>query len=128
MTTFPYGMVGSHLSTSGITHAKTTLGGGTDTTSIHLVQHLWKRNTGCKRLLLVVVGSSRTWIALRPKNNIAFARKAMSLMWLATGYDLQTDFLKDLAKAQSWRTGRTGADLYHGLPIIPVNLLPLVIA
>jgi hypothetical protein len=61
---------------------------------------------------------------IEPRNNIAFARRAISLLWQATGCDFQKDFLKDLQKAQSWRTGRTGADLYHSLPSLPKNLLP----
>ncbi len=61
---------------------------------------------------------------IEPRNNIAFARRAISLLWLATGYDLQTDFLKDLLRARSWRTGRTGSDLYQSLPDVPQNLLP----
>lgn len=109
-------------------HAKTTLGGGTDTTSIHLVQHLLEAQYRLQEAFTSCGWFFEDLDRIEPKNNIAFARKAMSLMWLATGYDLQTDFLKDLAKAQSWRTGRTGADLYHCLPIIPVNLLPRVIA
>jgi hypothetical protein len=61
---------------------------------------------------------------IEPRNNIAFARRAISLLWQATGHDVQKDFLKDLQKAKSWRTGRTGADLYHSLPNVPKNLLP----
>jgi Uncharacterized conserved protein len=61
---------------------------------------------------------------IEPKNNIAAARRAMSLFWLATGYDLQHGFLKDLEQARSWRTDRTGVDLYHALPRVPQNLLP----
>lgn len=61
---------------------------------------------------------------IEPCNNIAFARRAISLFWLAAGYDLQKDFVEDLQQAKSWRTGRTGADLYHALPSVPQNLLP----
>jgi hypothetical protein len=37
---------------------------------------------------------------------------------------LQRGFLKDLEQARSWRTDRTGVDLYHTLPLVPQNLLP----
>lgn len=61
---------------------------------------------------------------IEPRNNMAFARKAISLIWLATNHDLQKDFLKDLARARSWKTGCTGADLYHSLPAVPAHFLP----
>ena len=61
---------------------------------------------------------------IEPRNNIAFARRAVSLFWQATGHDLQRGFLKDLEQARSWRTGGTGADLYRSLPAVPKSLLP----
>jgi Domain of unknown function (DUF3536)/Glycosyl hydrolase family 57 len=61
---------------------------------------------------------------IEPRNDIAFTRRAVSLLWQATGHDLQQDLLRDLAEARSWRTGRTGADLYRSLPVVPANLLP----
>lgn len=61
---------------------------------------------------------------IEPRNDIAFARKAISLAWQATHTDLQTEFLAELAAARSWRTGRTGADLYRDLPSVPENMLP----
>jgi alpha-amylase/alpha-mannosidase (GH57 family) len=61
---------------------------------------------------------------IEPRNNIAFARRAISLLWQATGCDFQKGFLQVLEKAQSWRTGRTGVDLYHSLPRLPKGLLP----
>ena len=61
---------------------------------------------------------------IEPSNNIAFARRAISLIFQASGHDLQSQFVKNLAKAVSWRTGRTGADLYHALPAVPIDLLP----
>src|SRR5207237_2513814 len=61
---------------------------------------------------------------LEPRNDIAFARRAISLIWQATGIDLQRDFLEDLKDAKSWRTNVTGADLYRQLPIVAPDLLP----
>lgn len=61
---------------------------------------------------------------IEPRNDIAFARRAISLAWQATHTDLQTEFLADLAAARSWRTGRTGADIYHDLPPVAEGMLP----
>jgi alpha-amylase/alpha-mannosidase (GH57 family) len=61
---------------------------------------------------------------IEARNNIAFARKAISLVWQAAGIDLQRDFLADLAAARSWRTARTGADLYLQLPLLAPEQLP----
>ncbi len=61
---------------------------------------------------------------IEPRNDIAFARRAISLAWQATGEDLQESFLRDLAHTRSELTGRTGADLYCALPVAP-ELPPL---
>ena len=61
---------------------------------------------------------------IEPRNDIAFARRAISLAWQATHTDLQSEFLANLAEARSWRTGRTGADLYRDLPAVPIGALP----
>jgi hypothetical protein len=61
---------------------------------------------------------------IEPRNDIAFARRAISLFWQATQIDLQTDFLKDLEAAQSWRTHLTGRDIYWQLPRVAPGLLP----
>ncbi len=61
---------------------------------------------------------------IEPRNDIAFARRAISLAWQATQTDLQTAFLAQLAEARSWRTGRTAADLYRELPSVPADALP----
>jgi len=61
---------------------------------------------------------------IEPRNTIAAARRAISLLWLATGHDVQRRFVASLQQAKSWRTGRTGADLYRSLPAVPANLLP----
>jgi alpha-amylase/alpha-mannosidase (GH57 family) len=58
---------------------------------------------------------------IEPANNIAFARKAIHLTREATGIDLQSGTISDLSRARSWRTGRTGADIYHQLPASPMN-------
>jgi alpha-amylase/alpha-mannosidase (GH57 family) len=61
---------------------------------------------------------------IEPRNDIAFARRAISLMWQALGVDLQHSFLEDLQAAKSWRTAVTGADLYRQLPPVASGLLP----
>ncbi|MGZ3638967.1 MAG: DUF3536 domain-containing protein [Ktedonobacterales bacterium] len=61
---------------------------------------------------------------IEPRNDVAFARRAISLVWQANGFDLQTDFLRDLAEAHSWRNGLTGADIYRQLPPVAPDLLP----
>ena len=61
---------------------------------------------------------------IEPRNDIAFARKAISLIWQVTGIDLQQDFLADLAAAKSWRTALTGADLYLQLPRLAPEQIP----
>ncbi|MFL5628295.1 MAG: DUF3536 domain-containing protein [Ktedonobacteraceae bacterium] len=61
---------------------------------------------------------------IEPRNDIAFARRAISLYWQATGIDLQQDFLSDLQPVKSWRTHVTGAQLYRQLPLVPAGLLP----
>ena len=61
---------------------------------------------------------------IEPRNDIAFARRAISLVWLATGRDLESDFLRELGAVRSWRTGITGADAYRQLPPEAPGLLP----
>ena len=61
---------------------------------------------------------------IEPRNDIAFARRAISLYWQATGVDLQHDFVRDLQSAQSWRTNLSGADLYRQLPVEKTGVLP----
>jgi alpha-amylase/alpha-mannosidase (GH57 family) len=61
---------------------------------------------------------------IEPRNDIAFARKAISLVWQATRLDLEADFVRNLAAAQSWRTGLTGASIYAQLPPVAPDLLP----
>jgi len=61
---------------------------------------------------------------IEPRNDIAFARRAINLVWLATGQDLQRDFLRDLDATRSWRSGLTGRDLYRQLPLLPARALP----
>jgi hypothetical protein len=63
---------------------------------------------------------------IEPRNDIAFARRAISLVWQATQVDLQDAFVADLASARSWRTGLTGADLYRQLPPVAAGRLPLL--
>ncbi len=61
---------------------------------------------------------------IEPRNNIAFARRAISLIWQALGIDLQQNFVRDLQASESWRTQRSGADLYQRLPEVAKQLLP----
>lgn len=62
---------------------------------------------------------------IEPRNNIAFARRSISLLWQALGIDLQPEFVSDLQAVKSWRTpGLTGADVYRQLPIVRPDLLP----
>ena len=62
---------------------------------------------------------------IEPRNDIAFARRSISLIWQALGIDLQPGFLHDLQNAKSWRTNVTGADLYRQLPVVRAGLLPI---
>ncbi len=61
---------------------------------------------------------------IEPRNDIAFARRAISLVWQATHVDLETEFVNELAAARSWRTDITGADAYRQLPPLEADLLP----
>ena len=61
---------------------------------------------------------------IEPRNDIAYARKAISVVWQATGTDLQAQFVADLERARSSRSGATGADLYRLLPSRPSDELP----
>ncbi len=61
---------------------------------------------------------------IEPRNDIAFARRAISLVWQATRQNLQGDFVADLAATHSWRNGLSGADLYAQLPPVSAELLP----
>jgi hypothetical protein len=61
---------------------------------------------------------------IEPRNDIAFARRALSLTWRATDVDLQASFVADLAAAKSGRTGLSGADLYRQLPGVEAAALP----
>ena len=62
---------------------------------------------------------------IEPRNNIAFARRAISLIWQSLAIDLQPDFVNDLRTVKSWRTPNlTGADIYRQLPIVRPDQLP----
>ncbi|MBO0794508.1 MAG: DUF3536 domain-containing protein, partial [Ktedonobacteraceae bacterium] len=61
---------------------------------------------------------------IEPRNDIAYARRAISLYWQALHVDLQRDFINDLQAARSWRTQISGADIYHQLPPVAPELLP----
>ncbi|HVB75466.1 MAG TPA: DUF3536 domain-containing protein [Ktedonobacteraceae bacterium] len=62
---------------------------------------------------------------IEPRNNIAFARRSISLVWQALGIDLQPEFVSDLRNVKSWHAANlTGADLYRQLPIVRPDQLP----
>jgi alpha-amylase/alpha-mannosidase (GH57 family) len=61
---------------------------------------------------------------IEPRNDIAYARKAISEVWQTTGDDLQARFVADLKRARSPHSGATGADLYRLLPSRPSGELP----
>lgn len=61
---------------------------------------------------------------IEPRNDIGFARRAISLYWQTLGVDVQQDFLRDLAAARSWRSALNGADIYRQLPVVAAGLLP----
>jgi hypothetical protein len=61
---------------------------------------------------------------IEPRNDIGFARRAISLYWLALGTDLQQDFVRDLRATKSWRTSLRGDQLYRQLPFVEKQLLP----
>ncbi|MGZ3622871.1 MAG: DUF3536 domain-containing protein, partial [Ktedonobacteraceae bacterium] len=61
---------------------------------------------------------------IEPRNNIACARRAISLVWQALDIDLQPEFIQDLQKAKSEHTGLTGADMYRQLPVVSAAQLP----
>lgn len=63
---------------------------------------------------------------IEPRNDIAFARRAISLMWQSARVDLQTDFLRDIAHSRSGHVDVTGADLYHDLSHVTARTLPPV--
>lgn len=49
---------------------------------------------------------------IEPKNNIAYAARAIRYARDATGHNFEPDFLHDLEAAVSWRTNQNGAQLY----------------
>jgi alpha-amylase/alpha-mannosidase (GH57 family) len=61
---------------------------------------------------------------IEPRNNIAFARRVISLIWQALDIDLQADFVSELEGVKSWRNSLTGADVYQQLPVVRPNQLP----
>lgn len=61
---------------------------------------------------------------IEPRNDISFARRAISLYWRALHADVQTNFVEDLRAAHSWRSGLTGAEIYHQLPPVKARWLP----
>jgi len=52
---------------------------------------------------------------IEPRNNIAFAARAIACLPREDRRALTDDFLDDLKTTQSWRTGRTGADILRSV-------------
>lgn len=52
---------------------------------------------------------------IEPRNNIAYAARAISYMKQVVNMDLESSFLSDLEGAVSWRTNQNGAELYASL-------------
>ena len=61
---------------------------------------------------------------IEPRNNIAFARRAISLAWQALGVDLQSDFVSELEAVKSSPSPLTGAEMYRQLPVVRPDQLP----
>lgn len=61
---------------------------------------------------------------IEPRNNIAFARRAISLVWQALGIDLQPGFVNELEAVKSSPSPLTGADIYRQLPVVRTDQLP----
>ena len=61
---------------------------------------------------------------IEPRIDINYARCAISHIWQALRVDLQTDFLADLALAQSWRRTIAGDFIYRTLPPVAADALP----
>ena len=61
---------------------------------------------------------------IEPRNNIAFARRAISLTWQALGIDLQADFVRELRDVKSGVKPLTGDQVYQQLPVLRPGLLP----
>ena len=60
---------------------------------------------------------------IEPKNNIAYAARALGYVREATGQDLEAGFVRDLQAAVSWRTGQTGATLYEEIMLNRTNAI-----
>lgn len=64
---------------------------------------------------------------IEPRNDINYARCAISHIWQALHLDLQGEFVNDLAAAHSWRTQVSGDMLYRMLPPVSKEQLPPLI-
>lgn len=49
---------------------------------------------------------------IEPRNNLAYAARAIWCVKEATGVDLEPGFQAALRAVRSWRTGKTGEELY----------------
>jgi hypothetical protein len=65
---------------------------------------------------------------IEPRNDINYARCAISHIWRALRVDLQSDFVRDLARSQSWRRPISGDMIYRALPPVAPDFLPQPVA
>jgi alpha-amylase/alpha-mannosidase (GH57 family) len=76
----------------------------------------WLELQYCRQLMLTSCGMFFEDLArVEPRNSIAFAARALSLLPDRWRQRLEQDFVQTLQGARSWRTGQTGADLYRAL-------------
>lgn len=58
---------------------------------------------------------------IEPRNNIAYAARAISLLPSPWRRTLEAEFVTAIGQARSWRTGRTGADIYRSVTPPPTR-------
>lgn len=69
-----------------------------------------------RQLMLTSCGTFFEDLArVEPRNSIAYAARALSYLPARWRRPLERDFVATLREARSWRSGQTGADMYHEL-------------
>jgi hypothetical protein len=69
-----------------------------------------------RQLMLTSCGTFFEDLArVEPRNSIAYAARALSYLPLRWRQPLEDEFVVALREARSWRSGRTGAEMYHEL-------------